>query len=176
MEKSEERDWYQGVLSGAMKFIENKEKDQEETTSYGDIFAQIEVDRQTFLLILGGGEDKEQFYKYIQSGFRRFGNRELLTRGIAEALNQRLGLESPNYKINYLAKSRVVSGGIPNRDPITEEELDEKIATQLSAVIDKSILELQELRKEFKSTSQAMRNAFQQRLLQLSGRNDGEAQ
>lgn len=161
MAKSEESDWYHSVLSGAMKFIEIEEKDQ----STEDPHALINAQDQDSLSIWEweADEGKALFSKYVLFGYGKFGNRKPLARGIVGALTQSF------FNLNvhsYPATQFIENFSVPS--PIAEEDLDEKIATQLSAVIDESLLEFQEQRKNFKAKNQTMRNEFQQKLLQLS--------
>ncbi|MEW8333870.1 MAG: hypothetical protein AB2692_23270 [Candidatus Thiodiazotropha sp.] len=163
MENNEDSNWYHGVLTGAKKFIDTEEK--------ADVAATLAEQTKPVVVIEGLGEQNAEFCKLMSHASAGILREAFAKQGFVEGMKSWVSVKASGKEFHI-----VVDDSVQDADAISEEEIEDKIASQLSAVLDESVEEFRELRNQFKETSNALHEEFNEKFLQLSQRSNGEAQ
>ncbi len=168
----ERTDWYEDILTGAMKYLQEEEE--------------VKLSNPDRILV------DEKFKVVVQKvpakGQTTFGH-VIKSAPIGSLRGAVLGSFAQkatvlNYPVTREVRegvSYVVIGDTTNELEhsdlnISDEEIEDKITSQLSAVMEESIIELKQMRLSFNEKTREMSSDFNKRLLALSGRKNGDTQ
>ncbi len=165
MKNSEENDWYHGVLNGAMKYIDDEqEKNTVDVAGYS-------IARETF----EPREIKDQFSHLVHTIPGGTLRKAFLKKGFSEGMKGWFDIEMNTTKEGHIFTS-IQEHIVPINISISDEEIDDKIANQLTSVLEESVVEFRDLRSDFVSSVEQQHQEFQRRILELSQNRSGGAQ